>query len=322
MIPESNAAYKPTELREVGGYPLYERMEPNYTSVSMEWNIQPSLHRKCYPVTIFDSHATSAAGPLKRTRYLYEKDAEDWQSSGVSQGDFPLRQKSMSSVFQMNSGSSSSNPDGAVGSSLAAFFKTPISQIMANQEEKRRERLTRVNAQKIQQNRLAPSRALGNTQTASSAPLKKLSAEYFPEDFTDLVGSDKTNRFALKWLKAWEYKVFGKPYPKWSALTNSPDKPNPYFSGRANTKQQFTNSSANPNNSTNTFANNNRKQFKTFQEEQATYETLSLAKEKDIRELNSKMLLLSGPSGCGKSTLATVIAKKCGYNPYKVELLS
>ena len=304
MIPEASTTYRPTELREVGGYSLYERLEPNYSSVSMEWNIQPSLQRKCYPVTIFDSHSTSLAGPLKRTRYIYEKDAEDLLQSGIPQADAPLRQKSMSSLFQMNSGSSSSNTEGAVGSSLATFFKTPIAQIMASQEEKKRERLTRINAQNIQQNRAGSSRLSGSAQNPISAPLKKLSAEYFPEDFTDLVGSDKTNRFALKWLKAWEYKVFGKPYPKWSALTNSPDKPNPYFTGRADPRHL--------NN------NNQKKPFKTFQEEQATYETLSLAKEKDIKELNSKMLLLSGPSGCGKSTLATVIAKKCGYNPYKV----
>lgn len=39
-----------------------------------------------------------------------------------------------------------------------------------------------------------------------------------------------------------------------------------------------------------------------------------------MAELNSKMLMLSGSSGTGKSTLATIIAKKCGYNPYKVSL--
>lgn len=53
---------------------------------------------------------------------------------------------------------------------------------------------------------------------------------------------------------------------------------------------------------------------------QQQFDNLKLDNEKDVSELNSKMLMLWGPSGSGKSTLATIIAKKCGYNPYRIAL--
>ena len=69
--------------------------------------------------------------------------------------------------------------------------------------------------QAAQQLKISPSAASTETAvatvfTGNSVSKRRLADAYSPHDFTDLIGSDKTNRFALKWLKSWDFKVFNK----------------------------------------------------------------------------------------------------------------
>lgn len=247
---------------------LVDRLEPNYSQLDLSWNFQPATQRQSYRFVLFNSK--SGSDTFLRERYIYEKD----QTKETKTGD-----------------------ERHEGSEKFSLLKVPIKQLLINIEERRREKERSAEEAKLKGSRMdiefiSSSRGDGSVEVKR----KRITEAYLPKDFTDLIGSDKTNRFALKWLKSWDFKVFKKKLP--SKPTVTPDKTD-----------------------LNVFNNSNKRKTLKFPSDlQNQFENLSLTEEKDILELNSKMLLLSGNSGTGKTTLASVIAKKCGYNPFKVEI--
>lgn len=245
---------------------LYRTFDPDYNLLDLNWNVKPSEARKSYRFVIFDSRPNSDS--FLRERYIYEK---------VENKPFASEIDAEKVEFSL--------------------LKVPIKQLFANIDERRREQEKRGDAVKGGKMDIEFSSSSRADHAANGVRRKRITEEYLPKDFTDLLGSDKTNRFALKWLKAWDTKVFNKKLPIKPTIT--PDKVesqtyNPYHKKKPQQKFNF--------------------------DLQYQFENLSLTNEKDIKELSSKMLLLSGNSGTGKTTLANVIAKKCGYNPFKVTL--
>lgn len=242
---------------------LFEKIEPRYDLLDEKWNVQPAATRASYKIVLFERKRGSEA--LRRERYVYEELPA--AKSGKMEIEAP-----------------------------ASLLKVPIKQLLQNVEERKREaeRQRELDLKKM----TSSSSALEVSATRPPPqPRRRLNEAYAPKSFMDLIGSDKTNRFALKWLKSWDHKVFKsvraahQPLPKNNS--ESPGKQDLYLQSL-------------------------KKKGKYIQDQQTLYENLSLNKEKDILEMSSKMLMLSGASGSGKSTLATVIAKKCGYNPMRV----
>ncbi len=244
---------------------LFEKIEPRYDLLDEKWNVQPAATRPSYKFVLFERKRGTES--LRRERFVYE-----------------VPPVSKTNKMDLETPTS--------------LLKVPIKQLLQSIEERKRE------AEKQREadlKKMTSSSSAMETSVARPQARRRLNEIYAPKSFMDLIGSDKTNRFALKWLKAWDHKVFKtvrsahQPLPK-----NNSDSPG---------KQDL-------------YLQNLKKRGKYIQDQQTLYENLSLNKEKDILEMSSKMLLLSGASGSGKSTLATVIAKKCGYNPMRVDLLS
>lgn len=242
---------------------LMNRLKTDYSILDLCWNVQPAATRQSYRFVLFDNKAGGES--FVRERYVYEKDSLD-QSAMLSEPILPE----------------------------VSLLKIPVTQLFTNIDQKKLE-YERNKKQAVLDTKMSDNQSISTSRQGKNqlgARKKRITDAYYPKDFTDLIGSDKSNRFALKWLKAWDFKVFKRKLPQ-KAVQESPDKTDIFF---------------NPLKKKPKFAMDLLNQF----------ENLSLAKEKDITELNSKMLLLSGTSGTGKTTLATVIAKKCGYHPFKV----
>lgn len=269
---------------------LYRKFDPDYSLLDLSWNIKPSAARKSYRFVVFDSKANSDT--FLRERYVYQKTESEPNGTGTPHEKEQIGEKGPAEK-------------GPVGAGVEfSLLKVPIKQLFANIDERKREQEKAERAEKAAEMGKSGkmdiefSSSSRVDQASTGHRRKRITEEYLPKDFTDLIGSDKTNRFALKWLKSWDSKVFKRKLPVKPQMT--PDKVevqpyNPYFK---------------------------KKPQKFNYDLQYQFENLSLTTEKDVKELNSKMLLLSGNSGTGKTTLATTIAKKCGYNPFKVALSS
>lgn len=241
---------------------LVQSLKANYSILDLQWNNQASTARKSYRFVLFDNKA--GGDSFIRERYIYEKDA-------FSEATTMQTEKIVPEV---------------------SLLKVPVSQMFANIDQRKLESDKAKRQSSYEQGQVdANFTSTSRQENKVAMPRRKRITEaYLPKDFTDLVGSEKTNRFALKWLKAWDFKVFKKKLPP-KPVQDSPSKEDIFgIKKKPKFPMDFLNQ----------------------------FENLSLVKEKDITELNSKLLLLSGTSGTGKTTLATVIAKKCGYHPFKV----
>nr|XP_040041900.1 chromosome transmission fidelity protein 18 homolog isoform X2 [Gasterosteus aculeatus aculeatus] len=114
---------------------------------------------------------------------------------------------------------------------------------------------------------------------------------FSPQQYTELLSDEFTNRCLLKWLKLWDTVVFGRER-----------KSRPARSDRQAPNQD----SFKPNQ-----ANQNANRFKSKME---VTEELLEAELDQFKRPRFKVALLSGPPGLGKTTLAHVIAKHAGYN--------
>ncbi|ORY99715.1 hypothetical protein BCR42DRAFT_430045 [Absidia repens] len=113
--------------------------------------------------------------------------------------------------------------------------------------------------------------------------------KYKPTIFMDLLGDQRVNREALRWVKQWDYCVFGK----------KPQDESRRDKALRQYKATFGSS----------MGNQYEKQHKDEQED----------KPKDsLLRPDRKILLLSGPPGFGKTTLAHIIGKHAGYNIVEV----
>lgn len=255
---------------------LVQTATPDYGLIDPKWNFQAAGNtRGSYKFVLFPD--TAGNENFSRERFLYA--GETKEDSGHAIEDAKTEASGRSPV--------------------SSLLKIPITQLLQNIEDDEKKAKAAAEAAKKE----AEKRAKANIQSSSSANpslhrgKKRLIDIYAPKDFLDLVGSDKTNRFAMKWLKSWQTKVFKRGLPKkpLALMPKSPDK-------NENSQSNF------------------KKKGKFVNEHINYFENLSLFVEKDIAELNGKMLLLSGPSGSGKSTLASIIGRKCDYNPYRLSL--
>ncbi|CDH60364.1 p-loop containing nucleoside triphosphatehydrolase protein [Lichtheimia corymbifera JMRC:FSU:9682] len=109
------------------------------------------------------------------------------------------------------------------------------------------------------------------------------SEKYRPKKFMDLLGDQRVNREVLRWVKEWDYCVFGK-------LPSSESQ----RKALRNYKSTFGSGLAGKN-----------------------ADNMDKPKDKLLRP-ERKILLLSGPPGFGKTTLAHVVANHSGYNVVEI----
>ncbi|KAI9484496.1 hypothetical protein BDB00DRAFT_792827 [Zychaea mexicana] len=108
--------------------------------------------------------------------------------------------------------------------------------------------------------------------------------KYRPKGFLDLLGDQRVNRDVLKWVKQWDYCVFGKAPPSETQ--------------REKIMKSYKN----------TFGGNG-----------ASFQGNKTEKPKDrLLRPDRKIMLISGPPGFGKTTLAHVVANHANYNIVEV----
>ncbi|KAG0169481.1 hypothetical protein DFQ30_003575 [Apophysomyces sp. BC1015] len=109
--------------------------------------------------------------------------------------------------------------------------------------------------------------------------------KYRPQTFVDLLGDQRVNRDVLRWVKQWDYCVFGKLPPQESQR----EKALRQYKNTFGSKPSYDEESNRPN------------------------------KLKDsLLRPEQKILLISGPPGFGKTTLAHIVAKHAGYNTIEI----
>ncbi|XP_058236887.1 chromosome transmission fidelity protein 18 homolog isoform X2 [Hemibagrus wyckioides] len=129
-----------------------------------------------------------------------------------------------------------------------------------------------------------------NMNTPDESSASRLWVDCFaPQHYMELLSDDFTNRCLLKWLKLWDWVVFGRERKS-----------------RPPTAESRTSS---------TSTQNQNQRFKT--KSQITEEILE-AELDQYKRPKLKVALLSGPPGLGKTTLAHIIAKHAGYNVVEI----
>ncbi|RUS19855.1 hypothetical protein BC937DRAFT_86802 [Endogone sp. FLAS-F59071] len=106
--------------------------------------------------------------------------------------------------------------------------------------------------------------------------------KYRPRQFIDLLGDQRLNRDVMKWVKQWDFCVFGKKPDERPVPRKSPVAKKIGGDQQKNLDGEFK-------------ANND-----------------------PFKRPNNKILLLTGPPGFGKTTLAHVIAKQAGYHVLEI----
>lgn len=158
---------------------LLERVDPDYNVLHTSWNTQPSKTLKSYRVVLFEDRPSSES--FKRERFLYEQD--------------PIQ----TGLKEMENQETKQNQS-------RSLLKVPIKQLLTNLAEKE----VAEEAAKTSTTAEITAEKSSSSSNIVTGPKKKFSDLYSPKDYQDLIGNEMTNRFSLKWLQSWDYKVFGK----------------------------------------------------------------------------------------------------------------
>lgn len=152
--------------------------KPNYSILDPEWNSLPSTYHQSYKFVLFEQRPQ---GDLHlKERFLFPIEVSNRFSAKMEFEEKPLN-----------------------------LLRTPFKQILKDIEdeeivkEKERNRLVR---EGLNYPVISPSANNRNPPT-SSRRCRRLLDLYVPTSFSDLIGDHRINRFALKFLKAWEMKT-------------------------------------------------------------------------------------------------------------------
>jgi chromosome transmission fidelity protein 18 len=192
-----------------------------------------------------------------------------------------------------------------------SYLKKSIEKMNQENERQRRLKLLR------QENGLGDgsfasikSRQESREQTVSTSSNKKKQLNvlwvdsYAPDNFQQLLSSEKVNRQVLSWIKAWDPIVFKKKYAK-----NNPTE-------NVATEKAFASRYDNKRNNGKFFSNNNNNN-KYGNNKYGGYNN-NYSYWDPANGPRNRVILLSGPPGAGKTTLAHVAAKHAGYNPVEI----
>ncbi|KAI8089045.1 uncharacterized protein BX664DRAFT_126288 [Halteromyces radiatus] len=195
---------------------------------------------------------------------------------------FPLQLKS-STVNKRNQDISSKMLNR--GKDTTRLLATPVRLMLEQLEVKNIKQ-----AEKLEKDHLNQAKRKNKKKKQIQAESQALWVEkYKPTIFMDLLGDQRVNREALRWVKQWDYCVFQK----------KPQDESQRDKVMRQYKATFGSAMTDP---------YEKKKNKEMDE-----------KPKDpLLRPDRKILLLSGPPGFGKTTLAHVIAKHAGYNVVEV----
>ena len=156
----------------------YTKITPNYGVLDERWNINPSTTKQSIKFVLFEGRP--GGNSFRRERYLYSETAG---YDSMMDEETPT----------------------------TSLLKVPIRELLDNIEAKKRQKIINQNGE---DKPMAASSSTDGTVVSKiqtqPQPKRRLNEIYAPKQFMDLIGSDKINRFALKWLKSWDFKVFKK----------------------------------------------------------------------------------------------------------------
>lgn len=134
----------------------------------------------------------------------------------------------------------------------------------------------------------APSRSVPTSSHSLAAkPAQQLwTDKYRATNFVDLLGDERIHRDIMRWLKHWDYCVFGRPIPQSSNYTN------------------------------NTYTNKQQGPSKLSQTNGKAFTPAAVTDP--YQRPQQRILMLHGPPGLGKTTLAHVAAALAGYEVLEI----
>jgi ATPase family associated with various cellular activities (AAA) len=147
---------------------------------------------------------------------------------------------------------------------------------------------------------LPPLLTLNISDNSVHAPSGKVATElwtdkYRAKKFMDLLGDERIHRDIMRWIKHWDYCVFGRDIPKSSSYHSSYN---------------------NHNNHNNSNTGNQSGKFSSTNAKPATFGGVQAPDP--YQRPQQKILMLHGPPGLGKTTLAHVAAKMAGYEVLEI----
>jgi chromosome transmission fidelity protein 18 len=119
--------------------------------------------------------------------------------------------------------------------------------------------------------------------------------KYRAKKFMDLLGDERIHRDIMRWIKHWDYCVFGRDIPKSSSYHSSYN---------------------NHNNHNNSNTGNQSGKFSSTNAKPATFGGVQAPDP--YQRPQQRILMLHGPPGLGKTTLAHVAAKMAGYEVLEI----
>ena len=132
----------------------------------------------------------------------------------------------------------------------------------------------------------------GSVDAPTGKPGQELwTDKYRAKKFMDLLGDERIHRDIMRWIKQWDYCVFGRDIPQSSSYHST-----------------YHNNSANPNNPA------NKGKPATFGA--ATFGGVQTPDP--YQRPTQRILMLHGPPGLGKTTLAHVAATLAGYEVLEI----